>query len=116
MADGFAGRGDASGNIGGSEGAAEKRSSSLTRKLPIEVRDVADCSQGDQEDGARQLSDRSRRLRPLHAQSISRRSRSALPMTETELRLIAALAIIGLRSRPNHGYNTPAASGTPRAL
>ena len=31
------------------------------------------------------------------------RSRNALPMTETELRLIAALAIIGLNNRPNQG-------------
>jgi hypothetical protein len=31
------------------------------------------------------------------------RSRSALAMTETELRLIAAPAIIGLRSRPKYG-------------
>ncbi len=34
-------------------------------------------------------------------------------MTETELRLIAALAIIGLRRTPNAGYSTPAATGTP---
>ena len=31
------------------------------------------------------------------------RSRRALPMTETELRLIAAPAIIGLSSRPKNG-------------
>jgi hypothetical protein len=31
------------------------------------------------------------------------RSLSALAMTETELKVIAALAIIGLSSRPNHG-------------
>ena len=31
------------------------------------------------------------------------RSRRALPMTDTLLRLIAAAAIIGLRSRPNAG-------------
>ena len=30
-------------------------------------------------------------------------SRSALPMTETELNVMAALAIIGLSSRPSHG-------------
>lgn len=46
----------------------------------------------------------------------TRRSRSALPMTDTELRLMAALAIIGLSSSPNHGYRTPAAMGTPRTL
>ena len=31
------------------------------------------------------------------------RSRNALPMTETELKLMAALAIIGLNNRPNQG-------------
>ena len=35
-------------------------------------------------------------------------------MTETELKLIAAAAIIGLSSNPNQGYSTPAAIGTPR--
>jgi len=33
----------------------------------------------------------------------TRLRRSALPMTETELNVIAALAIIGLSSRPNTG-------------
>src|ERR1043166_8656982 len=33
------------------------------------------------------------------------RKRSALPITETELKLIAAPAIIGLRSRPKNGYS-----------
>ena len=32
-----------------------------------------------------------------------RARRSALPITDTELRLIAALAIIGLSSKPNNG-------------
>ena len=36
-------------------------------------------------------------------QSATRRSRSALAMTETELRLIAAPAIIGLRNQPKNG-------------
>jgi hypothetical protein len=31
------------------------------------------------------------------------RSRSALPMTEIELKLMAAAAIMGLKSRPNAG-------------
>ena len=44
------------------------------------------------------------------------RSRSAFVTTETELRLMAAAAIIGLRSRPNSGNSTPAANGTPSAL
>jgi hypothetical protein len=37
-------------------------------------------------------------------------------MTDTELRLMAAAANIGLRRMPKNGYNTPAASGTPSAL
>jgi hypothetical protein len=41
------------------------------------------------------------------------RSRSALLMTDTELRLIAAAAIIGDNNRPKNGYSRPAATGTP---
>ena len=44
------------------------------------------------------------------------RSRKALPITDTELKLMAALAIIGLNSNPNTGNRTPAAMGTPRML
>jgi hypothetical protein len=44
------------------------------------------------------------------------RSLSALAITETELKLIAAAAIIGFKSRPNAGKSTPAASGTPTTL
>ena len=44
------------------------------------------------------------------------RNRSALPITETELRLIASAAIIGERSQPVNGNSTPAASGTPSML
>ncbi len=35
--------------------------------------------------------------------SLTFRSRKALPMTETELRLIAAPAMIGLSSKPKNG-------------
>jgi hypothetical protein len=42
--------------------------------------------------------------------------RSALRITDTELALIAALAMIGDSSRPNSGYSAPAATGTPSAL
>ncbi len=45
-----------------------------------------------------------------------RRRRSAFAITETELRLIAAAAIIGLSSRPNGRKRMPAAIGTPSAL
>ena len=44
------------------------------------------------------------------------RNRKALLTTDTELRLMAAAAIIGLRSIPKNGYKTPAAIGTPNAL
>ena len=44
------------------------------------------------------------------------RRRSALPITDAELRLIASAAIIGDSSQPVNGYSTPAASGTPSAL
>ncbi len=37
-------------------------------------------------------------------------------MTETELKLIAAAAIIGLSNKPKTGYSTPAAIGTPTVL
>jgi hypothetical protein len=37
-------------------------------------------------------------------------------MTDTELNVIAALAMIGLSRIPNIGYRTRAAIGTPRAL
>jgi len=45
-----------------------------------------------------------------------RRNLSAFPITETELKLIAAAAIIGLSKSPNTGYRIPAAIGTPSEL
>ena len=51
---------------------------------------------------------------PYHSSSL--RSLSAFAITETELKVIAALAIIGLSSRPKTGYSTPAATGTPSVL
>ena len=48
--------------------------------------------------------------------NFTRRNRNALVITETELKLIAAAAIIGLKSRPKAGYRMPAAIGTPRPL
>lgn len=56
------------------------------------------------------------RRRALTVQIDARLRRSALVMTDTELRLMAAAAIIGLRSNPKNGYRTPAAIGIPRAL
>ena len=37
-------------------------------------------------------------------------------MTDTELNVMAAAAIIGLNKMPNVGYRIPAATGTPMAL
>jgi hypothetical protein len=45
-----------------------------------------------------------------------RRKRSALAITQTELKLIASAAIIGDSNQPVNGYSTPAASGMPIAL
>ena len=42
--------------------------------------------------------------------------RMALLITDTELKLMAAAAIIGDSSRPKKGYSTPAAIGTPSTL
>lgn len=39
----------------------------------------------------------------VHDQIFARRSLSAFPITETELKLMAAAAIIGLKSMPNTG-------------
>src|SRR5262249_22246864 len=46
----------------------------------------------------------------------TRRKRRALPITDTELKLIAAAASMGLSRIPKNGYNTPAAIGTPIEL
>ena len=44
------------------------------------------------------------------------RSLKELPTTLSELKLIAAPAIIGLSSIPKNGYKIPAAMGTPKVL
>ncbi len=59
---------------------------------------------------------RDKRVTPAEDQSCSRFSRRALKITDTELKLMAAAAMIGLSNIPNHGYNTPAAIGTPIEL
>ena len=48
-------------------------------------------------------SDTVRSRNSITGQSDARRSRSALPMTDTELRLIAAAAIIGFSNTPKSG-------------
>jgi len=41
------------------------------------------------------------------------RSRSAFPIIDTELKLIAALAIVGESGRPRAGYKDARCDGTP---
>lgn len=41
---------------------------------------------------------------------------NAFDITETELKLMAAAAIIGLNSIPKNGNSIPAATGTPNVL
>src|SRR5579871_3501875 len=48
--------------------------------------------------------------------SASFRSRSAFAITDTELNVIAALAITGPNKTPKNGYKIPAARGTPTML
>ena len=43
-------------------------------------------------------------------------NRNALPITETELKLIAKAAIIGESNIPKNGNKTPAAMGKPIVL
>ncbi|MFT5138919.1 MAG: hypothetical protein ACI9CB_000548 [Rhodothermales bacterium] len=43
-------------------------------------------------------------------------SRKALAITDTELKLMAAAAIMDDNNIPKTGYKTPAATGTPKAL
>lgn len=45
-----------------------------------------------------------------------RRNRNALVITDTELKLMAAAAIMGDNKIPVIGYKTPAATGTPAVL
>jgi hypothetical protein len=57
-------------------------------------------------------------IKPSNAKDDSssfRLNRSAFPITETELNVIAALAIIGRSSSPKNVYRMPAATGTPTA-
>ena len=53
---------------------------------------------------------------PVRIYSFTLRSRSEFAITDTELKLIAAAARIGLNNNPKNGYSTPAATGTPTAL
>jgi len=48
--------------------------------------------------------------------NFARFSLSALTITDTELKLIAAAAMMGDSSKPKNGYSTPAAMGMPSTL
>src|SRR5208282_4332096 len=48
--------------------------------------------------------------------NFSPRNLNEFEITDTELKLIAAAARIGLSSSPKNGYSTPAATGTPSEL
>lgn len=55
-------------------------------------------------------------MSPATAYSDTVRKRSALPITDTDERLMASAAMSGLNNQPVEGYRTPAASGIPKAL
>ena len=69
----------------------------------------------DDRSGNGRLSQLSRRQAGA-GQSDTLLNRSAFAITDTELKVIAALAIIGLSRSPKNGYRTPAATGTPATL
>jgi len=48
--------------------------------------------------------------------NLSPRNLNEFEITDTELKLMAAAAMIGLSSSPKNGYNPPSASGTPSEL
>jgi hypothetical protein len=67
---------------------------------------------------AKQVSPESDVVFKCRAELYSRtfRNRNALLITDTELSVMAALAITGLNNNPKNGYRTPAAIGTPKML
>jgi hypothetical protein len=92
---------------------AVRRESDVVHGDWIEIQSGSNAVQGDWiavqreqwvfDGGTRPEAGRQERLLALPAGIRTLRNRSAFPMTETELRLIAALAIIGLRSRCRAG-------------
>src|SRR5262245_2976859 len=84
---------------------------------------------GSHQDGEQQQPDPAERHHPLHAvphhlvhdnppsaYSFTQRSRREFPTTDSELRLMAALAQMGLMRTPKNGYRTPAATGIVSVL
>ena len=87
--------------------------------LPVPTKKQSDRKrerQKDEDDDARLKSGLA--LSSRHHASRSRKplNRRALPITESELRLIASAATIGSRAGPPNGSRTPAARGTPSPL
>jgi hypothetical protein len=75
------------------------------------------CRRGDREEYNRRLAVlKNKNGCLIRSHSSILRRRSELVMTDTELKLIAAAAMIGESSKPKNGYKTPAAIGTPAAL
>ncbi len=101
-------------------GAAAQRRPSRTTVPPIRTTAMANatftmaqCYQRSRQPSVRGLT---LPADPDRGYRLTRRSRRALPITETELKLIAAAAIMGLSKRPKAGYSSPAAIGTPTVL
>jgi len=60
--------------------------------------------------------DNSSQLPKFSHHNFTRLSLNAFVITDTELKLIAAAAMIGESNKPKNGYSTPAATGTPSVL
>ncbi len=98
------------------EGGREARSLGQDDPIKCPMRQGS-CSRGPNAERERERTHpRQTLLRPVVRHNRALRNRNALLTTDTELRLIASAAIIGDKVMPNHGYSTPAASGTPTAL
>ena len=82
------------------------------------LQQVDDRSRPRREIGKRERQEQGRRRRPEEDAGHRRaaRSRRAFAITDTELSDIASAATTGLSRKPNVGYSTPAATGTPIAL
>jgi len=52
----------------------------------------------------------------MYAYKFTRLNLNAFVITDTELKLIAAAAMMGDNSNPKNGYSSPAAIGTPNEL
>lgn len=94
---------------------AQRRAGSIEKSVIVRTAVRSACSACSSKHRAT-FTRATRRHEGYRGLSRRRLRRSALAMTDTELRLMAALAIIGLSKRPKSGYNAPAAMGTPTTL